>query len=110
MMPNMDPKQMEKLMRQMGIKSKNLEAKRVVIELEEGNLIVEQPQVTEINMQGQTSFQVAGTVTKEEKIKEDDVNLIIEKTSCTKEQAIAALQESKGDIAEAILKLESSKK
>ena len=106
-MPGMNPKQMEKLMHQMGIQSENVSAKRVVIELEEGNLIVEDPQVTQIKMQGQVSFQVAGNVRKEESILKEDVKLIMEKTGCSREQATAALQECGGDIAEAIVKLES---
>lgn len=106
MLPNMNPAQMEKLMRQMGIQSHEIPAKRVVIELEEGNLIIEQPQVTEIRMQGQTSFQIAGQVTKEDRMKEEDIALVMEKTGCTREQAMEALAQNNGDIAEAILRLE----
>lgn len=104
MLPNMNPAQMEKLMRQMGIQSKTLEARRVVIEMEDGNLVIEQPHVTEIRMQGQASFQIAGNAVKEERIKEEDITLVMEKTGCTREEAMKALAEAKGDIAEAILK------
>ncbi len=109
MMPNMDPRQMEKLMKQMGIQSKQINSNRVVIETEEGNFIITSPSVTEINMQGQKSYQIAGSVSFEEGIKEDDLNLIMEKTGCTKEKALDAMKRSNNDIAEAILLLESEK-
>ena len=109
MMPNMDPRQMEKLMKQMGIQSKQINSNRVVIETEEGNFIITSPSVTEINMQGQKSYQISGSVSFEEGIKEDDLNLIMEKTGCTKEKALDAMKRSNNDIAEAILLLESEK-
>lgn len=95
-------------MRQMGIASQQLEAKRVLIETDEGTLIIEPPQVTRITMQGQTSFQIAGPVRKEESAaaKEEDIALIMEKTGCTRKQALEALAACDGDIAEAILRLE----
>ena len=47
----MDPKKMVQLMKQMGIDSKEISAKKVVIETDEGSLIIEEPQVTQITMQ-----------------------------------------------------------
>ena len=105
MLPNMDPKKMEQMMRQMGINSKQISAKTVKIETEDGNLIITNPQVTEITMQGQKSYQISGTVSFEEAVKEDDIKLIMEQTGCMKEQAIEALKKTNGDIAEAILLL-----
>ena len=109
MMPGMNPKQMEKLMKQMGIKSRNIDSSKVTIESEEGNIIVENPQVTEIEMQGQKSFQISGEVRVEENIKEDDVKLVMEQTGCTEEEAKEALKEKEGSIAEAILLLKERK-
>lgn len=106
-MPGIDPKQMKRMMQQMGIKNTEIAATRVVIETDEGNLIISSPQVTEIEMQGQKSFQIVGNVSKEEKTSEDDIKLIVEQTGATDEQAAAALKEANGDIAEAILKLKS---
>ena len=101
-----DPRKMDSLMKQMGIKSENIDATRVIIETGNTKLVIDQPQVTQITMQGQKSFQIAGNV-REESSSEEDVKIIMEKTGCTNEQAKDALQKSNGDLAEAIILLEA---
>ncbi len=101
----MSPAQMQKMMKQMGINSREIAATRVVIETPEGNYVVSTPQVTEITMQGQKSFQVAGSVSFEEGMKEEDVQMVMEQAKVDREKAVDALKKSKGDIAEAILSL-----
>ncbi|MBI5226970.1 nascent polypeptide-associated complex protein [Candidatus Micrarchaeota archaeon] len=104
-----DPRKMDALMKQMGIKSENIDATRVIIETQNGKLIIDQPQVTQVTMQGQKSFQIAGAVRVEEpsNSNEDDLKIIMEKTGCTLEQATDALTKSNGDLAEAIMLLEA---
>ncbi|VVB65619.1 Nascent polypeptide-associated complex protein [Candidatus Gugararchaeum adminiculabundum] len=105
-MGGMDPRQMARMMKQMGINSREIKAKRVVIEGEDGtNLIVSQPSVTEIDMQGQKSFQVAGNISEETAISKEDIELVCEQTGCGKADAENAIKDANGDIAEAILKL-----
>lgn len=99
----MDPKKMGALMKQMGIKQDSIDAKRVIIERDEGNLVIENPTVNKITMQGQESFQIMGEVV--ESFQEKDLELIMDKTGADKEAAKKALEEAKGDIAEAIIKL-----
>ncbi|MEM4195460.1 MAG: nascent polypeptide-associated complex protein [Candidatus Anstonellales archaeon] len=107
MMPNMDPKQMAKLMKQMGINTSQIDAKEVIIETDEKRIVIENPQVIEISMQGQKSYQISGKVKEEEKLfSEEDINLVIEQANCTREEAVKALKETKGDIAEAIMKFQ----
>jgi len=107
----MNPKQMQKLMNQMGIKSEELQAERVVIEKSDGSkIVIESPSVTVIEMGGQKSFQIAGN-TMEEKAgaastPEDDAAFVMKETGCSLEQAEKALREAGGDIAKAILSLE----
>lgn len=96
---------MQRLMKQMGINSREIAAKKVVIETGENNIIITDPQIVEINMQGQKSFQISGNVSVQEQLNNEDVKLIIEQTGVTEEEAVAALKESNGDIAAAILKL-----
>jgi nascent polypeptide-associated complex subunit alpha len=105
----MDPKKMQALMKQMGIQSEELSAKNVIIETEDSKLIIEEPQVTKITMQGQTSFQISGSVRKEEKSAEDDIKMVMEQTGCSEEKAKEALEKSGGDIAEAIVALSEGK-
>jgi len=105
----MDPKKMQAMMRQMGIRSEEINATRVTIETDGGHIIVEQPQVTKITMQGQSSFQIAGNIRVEEKSSAEDIRMVMEQAGCSEEEAKAALDKSGGDIAEAILSLSESK-
>ena len=112
MMPNVDPRQLKKLMDSMGIKSSEIKAGRVVIEGEDTDIVIENPQVTRIDAKGNVSFQVSGDVKEVEKnaprieISEDDVKLVMQQAGVSDETlARSALEETNGDIAEAILKL-----
>jgi len=107
MIPRMDPKQMAALMKQMGIKNEEIPAERVVVEKTDGSkLIVENPNVMLVDMQGQKSLQITGEITEEESAGGDtDVELIMKECGCPKEKAEKALTDAEGDLAEAILKL-----
>jgi len=109
MMPGMDPKKMQSLMKQMGIKSEDIDAQKVVIETSSGSIIIDQPQVVQITMQGQKSFQISGNVRTEEKSSSEDLKMVMEQTGCTEDQAKGALEKSGGDIAQAIVSLSESK-
>ncbi len=105
MFPNIDPKKMQAVMRQMGMAQEDVETSRVVIEKEDGNrIIIQNPSVTKIKMQGQESFQITGDISEESSFSEKDIEVIMQKTNCSEEQAKQALEET-GDLAEAILKL-----
>ena len=105
---NINPKQMQAAMKQMGIKQQQIDAIRVIIETPEKNIIIQPAEVMKINMQGQESYQITGDSREEEKESSassyEDIQTIIEKTNCTEQQAKAALTET-GDLAEAIIKL-----
>lgn len=110
MMPNIDPKQLKNMMDRMGIKSSDIDAERVVIEGKEKNIIIEEPQVTMIEAQGSRTFQISGRISEVEKgeveINDDDVSMVMEQAGISdKESARKALEESNGNIAEAIMKL-----
>jgi len=107
--PGMDPRKMQQMMKQMGIDSQEIDAKSVTIETENEKLIIEEPQVVKISMQGQVSFQISGRLRKEEKISEDDVRMVAEQAGVSEDEARGALKGSNGDIAEAIMKLKESK-
>ncbi len=112
MMPNIDPRQLKKVMDRMGIKSESVDAVKVTIETADKDIVIENPQVIAIDAQGSTSFQISGDVTEMEKkvaaiaIDEEDVDLVMEKSGVKdREKARSALEQSKGDMAEAILRL-----
>ena len=101
-----NPKKMQGLMKQMGISQEEIPAERVIIEQEDNSkIIIQNPSVTRIKMQGQESFQITGDATEETNISEEDIKLVMEKANCSESEAKEALESSNGDIAEAILKL-----
>ena len=110
MMPNIDPRQLKSMMERMGIKSSEIEAKSVTIACEDKIIQISEPQVTRIEAHGTVSFQISGNVSEsviEPKIEitEEDVKTVVESTGASEEQAKSALEESNGDIAEAIINL-----
>lgn len=110
MFPGVNPKQMEQMMRQMGIKSEEIEAKRVIIEKEGERIIIDDPKITKIVMQGEASYQIGGKERVEDaegSISEEDVKMVAEQAGVSEEDAKKALEENNGDIAEAIMKLKS---
>jgi nascent polypeptide-associated complex subunit alpha len=107
MFGGVDPKKMQGMMKKMGIAQENMPVNKVIFELENKTLIIEEPQVTKITMQGQETYQVLGETKEEEteSISEEDIEMVAEKTGTTKEEAKKALEETEGDIAEAIVNL-----
>ena len=103
----MDPKKLQGMMKQLGIKQDEIDASRVVIEKNDGGkLVIDNPSIQEIEMQGQKSFQISGEISEEEEgVSEDDVKLVMEKTGKEEEEVKKVLEETDGDIAEAIVKL-----
>ena len=105
-----NPAQMKAMMKQMGIKQEEIEAIRVVIEGSDKNIVIEPANVQKVVMQGQESWQITGEAREESKevgVSAEDIDLVSEKTGKSKEDASKALEESNGDIAEAIVKLSS---
>ena len=108
MFPGVNPRQMQAVMKQMGISQQEIETSRVIIEKTDGKrIIIEPAQVMKIKMQGQESFQVTGEEREEagELFSEEDIETVMEKTGVKKDVAKKALEKSGGDLAEAILEL-----
>ncbi|GAG18767.1 unnamed protein product [marine sediment metagenome] len=108
MLPGLNPKKMQAVMKQMGIAQEEIPASKVIIEkTDNSKIIIESPSVTKIKMQGQESFQITGEVreeTAEIGISEDDVKTVAEKSGKSIEEARKALEKT-GDLAGAILGL-----
>lgn len=111
MFPGMNPREMQKAMKRLGIRQEEIDAELVIIKTANKDLVIKNPQVSKINMMGQETIQVVGEITEVEKsgdaISEDDISTVMAQTSCTKEEAADALEESNGNLAEAILKLQN---
>ncbi|MEM1579206.1 MAG: nascent polypeptide-associated complex protein [Archaeoglobaceae archaeon] len=104
-----NPKQMKKMMKQMGIEMEEIDAKEVIIKTSMEELIFRNPSVTKISAKGMETFQVIGSyevVKLTPAISDDDVKLVMEQTNVDSETARRALIEANGDIAEAIMRLQ----
>lgn len=105
MLPGINPKQMQAVMKQMGMSQTEIDALRVIIEKNDGNkIVINNPSVIKIKMQGQETFQISGDISEESGFSDDDIKVIMEKTNCSEKEAKKALEET-DDLAEAILKL-----
>ncbi len=107
MFGGIDPKKMQAMMKQMGIKQDEIDASRVIIEKNDGtNILIDSPNVVKIMMQGQESWQITGEAHEESAgVNEEDVRLIMEKTGKGYEESKAMLEKVEGDIAQAIVEL-----
>lgn len=108
MFGGISPKKMQAVMKQMGMEQTEIPATKVTIEKEDGKLIViENPSVQEIKMQGQTTFQIAGEPHEEEgeSFSEEDVKTVMEKANVDENKAKESLEKNNGDLAETILEL-----
>lgn len=110
MMPGrMNPRQMNQLMRKFGINVKEIEnVKKIIIQTDTKEYIFEDAEVTVMDAQGQKTYQISGKpriIDRKEEIPEGDIEIVMQQTGKNAEEAKKALEETKGDIAEAILKL-----
>jgi len=109
----LNPKQVERLMKQLGLKQEILDSLSVVINLKDGSKIIfDDPDVVKVNFQGQVSFQISGKYKifepTESEVNEEDIKLIMEQKQVSYEKAKEVLEKAKGDLAEALLLLEEN--
>ena len=112
------------MMKQMGMNMNELgDIKRVILQGDNKEIVIEGPQVTSINVQGIKMYQVAGGRETERKIQvtrdletapeeplvlpEEDILLVAQQANVSMEKAKAALENSDGDLAQAIIKLQT---
>lgn len=107
---NMNARQMEKMMKQMGIQQEQIDAEKVVIKTAGGEIVIRKPQIMKVKMSGQETFQISGEIVERnapdarEKFSDEDVKLVAQQTGASLDEARKALEET-NDIAEAIMKL-----
>ncbi len=108
MMPGINPKQMQKAMKQLGIKQEEIDAIAVIIRTKDSDIIIRDPSVQKVDMAGQKSYQISGReevreIEEEPEITEEDINTVVEQAKVSKEEAHKALKDNNGDLAAAIL-------
>ena len=115
---SMDPRKLGQQMKKMGISIEELSGvEEVVIRTADAELVFEDAVVTVMDTQGSKLYQIAGTpVTRPRHeparegepamaISAEDVQLVMAQVGCSEAEARAALTETNGDLAEAILRL-----
>ena len=107
MLGGMNPAKMQGMMKKMGISQTQLPVRKVTFEMADGNLVIDNPSVLRVKMQGQETYQVSGDAVEEsaEGFSEDDVKMVMDQTGKDEGEVKAALEKSEGDIAEAIMEL-----
>jgi nascent polypeptide-associated complex subunit alpha len=104
-------REMRRMLDKMGLDMKTMDnVEEVIIKTETKELYLIKPQVIEMKGKDSTIFQVIASDIEEKQrevptFKEEDVMLVMQQANVSREKAIQALTESKGDMAQAILNL-----
>ncbi|UCD14055.1 MAG: nascent polypeptide-associated complex protein [Thermoplasmatales archaeon] len=105
----MNQRQMNQMMRRLGINIKNIDnVEKVIIRTDSKEYVFDDAEVTIMEAQGQKTFQISGKPLVKDRGKDqlgEDIKLVVDQTGKSEEEARKALKETNGDIAEAILKL-----
>lgn len=112
MIPGVNMRQAQQMMRKMGIVQQEVDADVVIIRSSTKEIVIHQPQVTKVNMMGQETYQVVGQseehdIDTKPEVSEEDIRTVMEQAGVSKEAAKEALEKSSGDLAAAILSLSS---
>ena len=102
---------MRRMLDKMGLDMTTMDnVEEVIIKTDKKELYLVKPQVIEMKGKDSTIFQVVASDIEEKQrevpsFKEEDIILVMQQANVSREKALHALTESKGDIAQAILSL-----
>ena len=106
-------RQMRRMMDKMGLDMEEIpNVQEVIIKTDKKEIIIPNPSVTEMKSKENSIFQVIAESFEEKELEvpifsEADIMLVCQQANCDEEKAKDALAETKGDIAQAILRLTS---
>jgi len=106
-----DNRQSRRMLEKMGLNLEEMpEVSEVIIKTKEKDIIIKSPQVSKLKSKGIDMYQIMGNdieevIKEDSKISEEDVLLVSQQANVNLEIAKNALEESNGDLAQAILKL-----
>ena len=110
-MPGADNRQTRRMLEKMGMNLQEISGvEEVLIRTSSKEMVIKNASVSEIKSKEMRIFQVMGAEVEENELKkpkfsDEDVMLVSQQASVSKEKATVALTESDGDLAKAILKL-----
>jgi nascent polypeptide-associated complex subunit alpha len=117
----MNPREQKRMMQRMGMNMDTVaDVQQVIIRTSTKDIVIDEPEVAILQVQGQKMYQVIGGEVSEQApsqrgtsaaatpaFSEEDVQLVADQTGKSLEKAKEALQECGGDLAKAILLLQS---
>ena len=117
----MNPREQRRMMQRMGMNMDSVgDVKQVIIRTADKDIVIDEPEVAILQVQGQKMYQVIGGQVSEQApsqrqavataapaFSEEDVQLVADQTGRSLEKAKEALEECGGDLAKAILLLQS---
>ncbi|MFQ6080067.1 MAG: nascent polypeptide-associated complex protein [Candidatus Bathyarchaeia archaeon] len=108
------PREAKRMMQRMGLSMGQMpDVQEVIFRTGTKEIIVENPEVAVLDLRGQKIFQVTGeriierAVERRVAIPEEDIRLVADQTGKSMEEAKRALEETEGDLAKAILLLQT---
>jgi nascent polypeptide-associated complex subunit alpha len=117
----MNSREQKRMMQRMGMNMDTVgDVQQVIIRTADKDIVIDEPEVAILQVQGQKMYQVIGgqvseqvasqrgaSVVAKPAFSEEDVQLVADQTGKSLEKAKEALQEADGDLAKAILLLQS---
>jgi len=118
----MNPREQKRIMQRMGMNMDTVpDVQQVIIRTSGKDIVIDEPEVAILQVQGQKMYQVIGgqvseqapsqrqgtTAAAQPTFSQEDVQLVADQTGKSMEKAKAALEECGGDLAKAILLLQS---
>jgi nascent polypeptide-associated complex subunit alpha len=117
----MNPREQKRMMQRMGMNMDSVaDVQQVIIRTADKDIVIDEPEVAILQVQGQKMYQIIGgqvseqapslrgaTAAAKPAFSEEDVQLVADQTGKSLEKAKEALQECGGDLAKAILLLQS---
>src|SRR5207249_5603148 len=104
---------LNRMMQRMGMQVQQLdEVTKVIMETPTKRIVIDNPEVATVTVQGQTVYQVGGGTMREEGIgggSDEDVKLVASQAGVSTEEATNALRQSNGDLAQAITLLKQKR-
>jgi len=120
----MDPAKMDKMLKKLNIDMRQLPCTEVIIKGESHDIVITEPEVSVVRMQGRDVFQITGNLEEKDKgtskkddekteggeagVKEEDVKMIMEQTGKDRESVETTLKKVNNDLAKAIMELKKT--
>ncbi|RLE84295.1 MAG: nascent polypeptide-associated complex protein [Thermoprotei archaeon] len=116
-MRRISPREFRRLTQRIGLNIEELKGvQEVIIRLVDKELVFSDAKVQVIDAKGEKIYQIFGNPVERElkeeeevEIKDEDIRLVMDQTGASREEALEALKETGGDLAQAIILIRARK-